>query len=39
MNEQLSPKQRDKLLAALQARFEKSLGRHLGLVWAKGRPG
>jgi len=32
---QLSAKQRDELLAALKARFEKNLGRHLGLVWAK----
>lgn len=32
---QLSPKQRDELLAALNARFEKSMGRHQGLVWAK----
>ena len=31
----LSPKQRDELLAALKARFEKNLGRHPGLVWAK----
>ncbi len=33
----LSPKQRDELLAALNARFEKNLGRHPGLVWAKGQ--
>lgn len=32
---ELSPKQRDALLAALKARFEKNLGRHPGLVWAK----
>ena len=31
----LSPKQRDELLAALKARFEKNMGRHPGLVWAK----
>jgi hypothetical protein len=31
----LSPKQRDELLAALKARFEKSMPRHPGLVWAK----
>jgi len=31
----LSPKQRDELLAALKDRFEKNLGRHPGLVWAK----
>ena len=30
---ELSPKQRDELLAALKARFEKNLGRHHGLVW------
>ncbi|MBP9903826.1 MAG: DUF4256 domain-containing protein [Verrucomicrobia bacterium] len=32
---QLSPKQRDELLAALKTRFEKNMGRHQGLVWAK----
>jgi hypothetical protein len=32
---ELSPKQRDELLAALKARFEKNLGRHPGLAWAK----
>lgn len=32
---ELSPKQRDELLAALKARFEKNLSRHQGLVWAK----
>jgi hypothetical protein len=32
---ELSLKQRDELLAALKARFEKNLGRHPGLVWAK----
>ena len=31
----LSPKQRDELLAALKTRFEKNMGRHQGLVWAK----
>src|SRR5882724_2580007 len=31
----LSPKQRDELLAALKARFEENMGRHPGLVWAK----
>jgi Protein of unknown function (DUF4256) len=35
MKKQLSPKQREELLAALKARFEKNLGRHPGLVWAK----
>jgi hypothetical protein len=32
---QLSPKQREELLAALKARFEKNLNRHKGLEWAK----
>jgi hypothetical protein len=32
---ELSPKQRDELLAALKDRFEKNMGRHQGLVWAK----
>jgi hypothetical protein len=32
---ELSPKRRDELLAALQARFETNMGRHPGLVWAK----
>jgi len=31
----LSPKQRDALLNALQARFEKNMKRHKGLEWAK----
>ncbi len=31
----LSPKQRQELLAALQVRFEKNMGRHPGLAWAK----
>ena len=35
MKKELSPKQRDELLAALKTRFEKNLGRHSGLVWAK----
>ncbi len=35
IKKELSPKQRDELLAALKARFEKSPGRHQGLVWAK----
>lgn len=30
-----SPKQRDELLAALQARFDANKARHPGLVWAK----
>ena len=32
---ELSPKQREELLAELKARFEKNMGRHPGLVWAK----
>jgi hypothetical protein len=32
---ELSPKQREDLLAALKVRFDKNLGRHLGLLWAK----
>ncbi len=31
----LPPKQREELFSALKARFEKNMGRHLGLVWAK----
>lgn len=31
----LSPKQREELLNALKARFEKNMGRHQGLVWTK----
>jgi len=31
----LSPKQREELLAALKARFEKNMSRHKGLDWAK----
>jgi hypothetical protein len=31
----LSPKQRDALLATLQARFEKHMERHAGLDWSK----
>lgn len=31
----LSPEQRDELLGVLQARFEKNMHRHKGLVWAK----
>jgi hypothetical protein len=31
----LSPKQREELLKALKARFEKNMGRHQGLEWAK----
>jgi len=32
---ELSPKQREELLAALKVRFEKNLNRHKGLDWAK----
>ena len=32
---ELSPKQRDELLAVLKGRFEKNMGRHKGLEWAK----
>ena len=35
MKKELSLKQRDELLTALKDRFEKNLGRHPGLVWAK----
>jgi hypothetical protein len=31
----LSPKQREELLSALKARFEKNVNRHKGLDWAK----
>ena len=31
----LSPAQRDSLLGTLQARFEKNMGRHTGLDWAR----
>src|ERR1017187_2678136 len=32
---ELRPKQREELLRALKARFEKNLNRHKGLEWAK----
>lgn len=32
---ELSPKEREELLTALKARFEKNRGRHKGLDWAK----
>ena len=35
MKKELSPKQREELLKALKARFEKNVSRHQGLVWAK----
>lgn len=31
----LSPAQRETLLKTLQARFEKNMQRHKGIVWAK----
>src|SRR6187397_2451757 len=33
--QELSSAQREELLSALQVRFEKNMGRHAGLVWAK----
>ncbi len=35
MKKQLSPAQREELLSALKARFEKNMHRHKGLQWAK----
>jgi len=35
MKKELSPKQRDELLASLKARFDANKGRHPGLEWAK----
>jgi len=35
MKKELSPKQREELLGALKARFEKNINRHKGLEWAK----
>jgi hypothetical protein len=32
---ELSPKQREELLTALKARFEKNMNRHKGLEWSK----
>jgi hypothetical protein len=32
---ELSPEQREELLSALKARFEKNMNRHKGLEWAK----
>ncbi len=32
---ELSPKEREELLKALKARFEKNMNRHKGLEWAK----
>jgi hypothetical protein len=34
-NKALSPEQREELLGALQARFEKNMNRHKGLEWAE----
>src|SRR5262245_29004087 len=33
--EKLSPQQREELLSALKARFEKNMNRHKGVQWAK----
>lgn len=35
IKKELSPEQREALLSALQARFEKNMNRHPGLEWAK----
>ncbi|HYC88128.1 MAG TPA: DUF4256 domain-containing protein [Thermoanaerobaculia bacterium] len=35
MRKSLSPQQREELLRALRARFEKNVNRHKGLEWAK----
>jgi hypothetical protein len=35
MKKELSQKQREELFKTLKARFEKNMGRHPGLVWAK----
>ncbi|MGH8045642.1 MAG: DUF4256 domain-containing protein [Chthoniobacterales bacterium] len=35
MKKELSPKEREELLKALKARFEKNMNRHKGLEWAK----
>jgi len=35
MKNNISPKQRDELLAALKTRFERNMARHQGLAWAK----
>ena len=36
-NRDLSPKQREELIAALKARFEKNMNRHKGFEWSKVR--
>jgi len=35
IKKELSPKQRDELLAASKARFDANKARHPGLVWAR----
>lgn len=35
MKKELSPEQREDLLSALKARFEKNMNRHQGLAWAE----
>ncbi len=35
LKKELSPEQREELLRALKARFEKNMNRHKGLEWAK----
>jgi hypothetical protein len=35
LKKELSPQQREELLGALKARFEKNMNRHKGLEWAK----
>ena len=35
MKKKVSPKQQEELLGALKDRFEKNMGRHPGLMWAK----
>src|SRR6266705_5899796 len=37
IKKQLSPGQREELLKALKARFEKNMNRHKGLEWAKAK--
>src|SRR6478736_5656671 len=34
-SKKLSPEQRPELLKALEARFEKNMPRHKGIIWAK----
>ncbi|MBN1244045.1 DUF4256 domain-containing protein, partial [Candidatus Bathyarchaeota archaeon] len=35
LKKELLPEQREELLRALKARFEKNMNRHKGLKWAK----